>query len=102
VAGALRRLLSYRGETVGTLVVTIPVSARRSASATVLGNKSGVMPVPAPLTGDPLRRLDEIAEITRGRKAATPGASAALLSPMFRGLARLSMFEWFSAVRRPD
>jgi diacylglycerol O-acyltransferase / wax synthase len=95
VAGALHRLLRYRGETVGTLVVSVPVSARRSASATVLGNQSGVMPVPLPLTGDSLHRLDAIAEITRDRKASTPGASAVILGPAFRGLARLGVFEWF-------
>jgi diacylglycerol O-acyltransferase / wax synthase len=95
VAGAVRGLLAHRGESVDTLVVSVPVSARRSASATVLGNQSGVMPVPLPLAGDSVHRLDAIAGITRDRKASTPGASAAILGPAFRGLARLGVFEWF-------
>jgi diacylglycerol O-acyltransferase / wax synthase len=95
VAGALHTLLRFRGETVDTLVVTVPVSARRTAGATVLGNQVGVMPVTLPLIGDPLRRLEAIARITQNRKVAMPGTSAALLGPPFRALARLGMLELF-------
>jgi hypothetical protein len=100
VARALYTLLRRRGETVETLVVTVPVSARHTASATVLGNQVGVMPVPLPLVGDPLRRLEAIARITRDRKVAVPGSSAALLGPAFRLLARLGVLEWFITRQR--
>jgi WS/DGAT/MGAT family acyltransferase len=100
VARALYTLLRRRGETVETLVVTVPVSARHTASATVLGNQVGVMPVPLPLVGDPLRRLEAIARITRDRKVAVPGSSAALLGPAFRLLARLGVLDWFITRQR--
>lgn len=39
------RLLRRRGERVGTVVVTVPVSARGSAGAAQLGNAVGIMPL---------------------------------------------------------
>jgi hypothetical protein len=76
---------------VDRLVVSVPVSARRQASATRLGNQVGVIPVEVPTAGDPLHRLPAIARTTRARKAAQRGASAALVAPAFRILARLGL-----------
>jgi len=95
VAGAVRRLLASRGETLPALVVSVPVSARAFASAGHLGNEAGVMPVTLPTGGDLASRLDRTAAITRARKAPAPGASAVLLGTAFRLLAALGVFRWF-------
>lgn len=94
-AGALRSVLAARGEPVDELVFSIPVSARRNADATDLGNQVGVIPIAVPATGQPGPRLADIAAITRRRKTSRPGSSAALFGPVFRTLARLGIFDWF-------
>lgn len=95
VVGALHTLLAHRGEHVGTIVVSIPVSARRSATATSLGNHTGVIPVALPATGEPQFRLARVAAITRMRKTSTPGASAVIFDPVFRALAAVGGLNWF-------
>jgi len=94
-AGAVGRLLASRGETLPALVVSVPVSARTSASAGHLGNEAGVMPVALPTGGDLPGRLDRTAAITHARKAPVPGTSAVLLGAVFRLLAALGLFRWF-------
>lgn len=96
IAGALGAMLRHRGENVEQLVVSVPVSARREADATELGNQVGVMPVAVPVGGDPFERLAAIAEITRSSKTSTPGASAALLAPAFRILGRFGLLRWYT------
>jgi diacylglycerol O-acyltransferase / wax synthase len=95
VAGALRTVLTTRGEDVDRLVVSVPVSARRRAEITELGNRVGVIPVEIPTTGDPIRRLAAVARITRQRKTAAPGSSAALIGWAFRVLAKIGVYRWF-------
>jgi WS/DGAT/MGAT family acyltransferase len=96
IAGALGAVLRDRGENVEKLVVSVPVSARREADVTELGNQVGVIPVAVPVGGDPFERLTAIAEITRDRKTSTPGASATLLAPAFRTLGRLRLLRWYT------
>ena len=48
-----------------------------------------------PTTGEPTQRLAAVARITRQRKTAAPGSSAALLGPVFRALAKAGVFGWF-------
>ena len=95
VTGALRTVLARRGEDVDRLVVSVPVSSRRAASATELGNHVGVIPVLLPAAGEPAARLAAVAGITRRRRSAAPGSSAALIGPVFRGLAKVGAFGWF-------
>jgi diacylglycerol O-acyltransferase / wax synthase len=95
VTGALRAVLRHRGENVDRFVVSVPVAGRRQATAGHLGNQVGVMPVAVTVSGDPQQRLAAIAETTRERRPADPGASAALLGPVFRVLAGLGVFRWF-------
>ena len=95
VAGAVRAVLANRGETVDQLVISMPVSARRQASTTKLGNQVGVIPVMVPTIGEPIQRLAQVARITGQRKTASPGSSAALLGPVFRALAKAGIFGWF-------
>lgn len=91
-AGALRTLLAGRGEDLADVVFSLPVSARRNTAAADLGNQVGVIPVAVPAAGDPAERLAAIARITEGRKTNHPGASTALLGPVFRVLARVGVF----------
>jgi len=100
VTGALRTVLAERGEDVGRLVVSMPVSARRQASVEELGNQVGVIPVEVPTTGDPFDRLSGVAAITRSAKTVRPGASASLIGPAFRVLAGSGLFGWFIAHQR--
>jgi diacylglycerol O-acyltransferase len=97
VTGALHAVLRHRGESVDRFVISVPISARRGAAATRLGNWVGVMPVPVTATVDPHQRLRAIAHTTRDRRPASPTASAAVLGPMFRTLAWLRV----PMVRRP-
>lgn len=94
VAGSLRQLLAGRGETVDQFVVSVPISARRSATATDLGNRVGVMQVVVPAVGKPADRLARVAATTAERKTAGPGTSAAVVAPVFRGLSALGLFRW--------
>ena len=95
VAAALHTLLASRGESVDRFVVSVPVSARRHASATELGNQTGVVPIEVPATGAVTGRIEAIAATTSAAKATPSAASTAVLGPMFRLLARLGIFRWF-------
>jgi WS/DGAT/MGAT family acyltransferase len=94
VTGALRTLLAARGEDIDRLVVSVPVSARRHADATELGNQVGVVPVMVPTTGEPTGRLASVVRSTRGRRTSAPGASASLIGPVFRLLAKAGVYGW--------
>jgi diacylglycerol O-acyltransferase len=94
VSGALNTLLAARGESVPTLVVSVPVSARTRASTEALGNQTGVMPVRVPMIQPVGARLVEVARVTAVQRTATRGASAALVTPAFRLLAALGLFRW--------
>lgn len=95
VAAALHRLLAVRGERVEEFVVSVPFSARRRTTADDLGNRSGAVPLRVAGTGGPRDRLTSLAATTRAAKRAPPGASTALLGPLFRLLAALGLHRWF-------
>lgn len=95
IAGALHSLLATRGERVDDFVISVPFSARRHAGARDLGNQSGVIPLHVPGAGDAGQRLRSVAETTRAAKRAQPGASVALLGPLFRLLAAAGLYRWF-------
>lgn len=100
VVGALHTLLCRRGETVDRIVVSIPVSSRKTTAPGRLGNQVGVIPVSLPVIADSLARLRAIAGITRRRKTSSPGSSIALMAPAFRLLARVGLFRWFISRQR--
>ncbi len=91
VGAAVRALLASRGEQFDLLMVSVPVSARQTATGGQLGNQVGVMPVPIPVSGDLATRVTQVAAITRRRKVAVPGSSAALVGPAFRVLAAIGL-----------
>ena len=87
IAGALRALLASRGEQLDLVTASVPVSSRQAAIGGQLGNQVGTMPVALPVGGDLAARVRRIATITRARKTAARGTSAAVLGPPFRLLA---------------
>ena len=95
IATALHGLLLIRGEETDQFVISVPFSARREASVSDLGNQSGVVPLSVSGVGDPVRRLESLAERTRAARQAPPGASTALLSPFFRLLAATGLYRRF-------
>jgi WS/DGAT/MGAT family acyltransferase len=95
VAAALHRLLASRGELVDEFVISVPFSARRRTTADDLGNRSGVVLLRVAGTGGPAERLTALAATTRAAKRAPPGASTALLGPLFRLLAAFGLHRWF-------
>ncbi|MCW0212130.1 MAG: WS/DGAT domain-containing protein [Pseudonocardia sp.] len=94
VGGALGTLLRRRGESVGHVVASVPISARRQADAARPGNAVGVLPVPLPTSGPAVDRLTEVARRTAGRRATPPAASAPLLDAVFRLLAASGALPW--------
>lgn len=90
VTGALGTVLTGRGDHVNELVVSIPVSTRRSTTASHLGNSTGVMPVALPTGDDRWSRLTRIAAITRSHKKSVTSAT-----PIFRALKLLGTADWF-------
>lgn len=96
VGGALHRVLLARGEHVEELVVTVPVSGRRTDSASDLGNMVSPMLVRVPTTGDPGHRLKTVAAAVRAQKGAATGPPPiALLGWLFRPLARAGGYRWY-------
>jgi diacylglycerol O-acyltransferase len=95
VAGALQALLASRGEELDLVTASVPVSARQAATGGQLGNQVGVMPVALPTGGDLAARVAQIAAITRERKTAVRGTSAAVLGLPFRLLAPTGVLRWF-------
>lgn len=95
IVGALAALLRARGEDPAELVVSVPVSARASASAGELGNRTGVAPMRLPTLADPHERLRRVVAISRRRRAAPAGASAAPMGVVFRALGHLGVFQAF-------
>ena len=101
VGGALGGAVRHRGEQATTVVISVPVSGRAETTVNRLGNQVGVMPVEVPAVGDPIHRLAAVAANTRTRvDAVGRGASAALLTPMIRVLARLRVLDWFISHQR--
>ena len=95
IAGALRALLASRGEELDLVTASVPVSARQAATGGQLGNQVGTMPVAFPARGDLAARVTRIAAITRERKTAARGTSAAVLGLPFRLLAPTGLLRWY-------
>ena len=94
VVGALAGLLAARGEHPRRLVVSVPVTARRTGDRRA-GNDNGVLPVAVPVGLDRAARVRHVAAATARRKDRPRGRSAAPLGAAFRRLAALGWFRWF-------
>ncbi len=95
VAAAFGDLLASRDESIDAVVASVQVSGRRATTADELGNTVDAIPVRLSVAGDPRRRLESTSVAMRDALQTPRGASAALLGPAFRLLARLRLFNWF-------
>ncbi len=96
VAGALHQVLVTRGEPLGTLLMTVPVSGRRPDGEPALGNMVSPMLVSVPATGGVPDRLRQVtAQVRAHKQAATGPPPIALLGWLFRPLAALGGFRWY-------
>ena len=95
VTGALFKVLAARGEHPERLVVSVPVSGRRSTTTDRLGNDTGVRPIAVPAIADDHARLAKIITMTRSNAALERASSAVPLGLAFRGLSRLGLFNLF-------
>lgn len=96
IAEGFAGLAATRGERLEHVVISVPVSARRSTDPGSLGNQVGVLPLSIPAGGERAQRLRAIAELTARAKRLPPAASSAILGPGFRWLARVGLFRWFT------
>jgi diacylglycerol O-acyltransferase len=95
VAGALRRILQARGESVDTFVVAVPVSGRRPDDGGT-GNMVSPLLVSVPATGSVAERLQHVAAQVREHKAdATGPPPIAVLGWLFRPMAALGGFRFY-------
>jgi WS/DGAT/MGAT family acyltransferase len=95
VTGALLTVLGARREHPARLVVSVPVSGRRSTTADRLGNDTGVRPIAVPTLIDHNARLAEIISLTRTQRPIARASSAGPLGLAFRALSRLGLFRPF-------
>jgi diacylglycerol O-acyltransferase / wax synthase len=98
VTGTLAAVLQRRGESPPDLVVSIPVSTRRAATAEELGNHTGVLPLRIPVIESRDDRLRHIAGLTRQWRASPRHGSSRSTIPLaagFRLLGALGLFQWF-------
>jgi WS/DGAT/MGAT family acyltransferase len=95
VTGALFKVLAARGEHPAQLVVSVPVSGRRSTTSARLGNDTGVRPIAVPALDDDAARLASIITMTRSHATLQRASSAGPLGLAFRALSRLGMFRLF-------
>lgn len=95
-AGALAGILAQRGEHPERLVVSVPISARRTTTADDLGNAIGAITVDVPTAGGPRERLPAVKEQTAaGRESGQRGSSSRLIAGMAALLGTLGMAQWF-------
>ena len=95
VTGAMAEVLRRRGEQPGELVVSVPISARRTATAGHLGNQTGVVPLVIPTLSDQDARLGRIMAESNARRGPSRGASAGPMGLVFRALGALGIFQVF-------
>jgi diacylglycerol O-acyltransferase / wax synthase len=95
VSGAFARVAGARGKPPGEVVVSVPISARRGATATDLGNDTGVRPIAVPAIVDDRARLGAVVELTRAAREVPRASSGLPLGVAFRALAKLGLFRAF-------
>ena len=96
VTGALAVVLRRRGEEPSELVVSVPISARRAATADQLGNQTGVIPLAIPTLADQDERLRRITAMSHSRSGIPRGTSAGPIGLVFRAMGTLASFRFSS------
>ena len=100
VAAALSDLLASRDETVDPIALGVPVSPRRSTTVDRLGNQVAPILVPAPTTGDPPYRLEQIADAVRTGRAAAGQPPPAGIATVMWWASRLGLLRRYMAAQR--
>jgi diacylglycerol O-acyltransferase / wax synthase len=77
VTGAVLDILHARGEAPRRIVVSVPVSGRRTAGSSALGNDIGVLPLSVSAIVDDTTRLAEIVTATTTARRTAVRASSA-------------------------
>ena len=95
IVGALSALLRRRDEAPDALVISVPISGRRTTTPDRLGNVTGVVPLTLPTTPDPRERLARTAAISRVRRSGRRASSAGPMGLAFRALGRAGLFQPF-------
>jgi diacylglycerol O-acyltransferase / wax synthase len=96
VAAALHQLLLGSGESVDPIVVTVPVSGRRSGGGSGVGNLVSPMLIPVPTSGAVAERLAQVEAAVRAHKTAATGPPPiAVVGGLFRFLARLGGYRFY-------
>ena len=95
VTGAMAGVLHRRGERPSELVVSVPISMRRTATVDRLGNETGVVPLAIPTLADQDARLERITALSSARRGAPRGTSAGPMGLVFRALGALHLFQVF-------
>ena len=98
ISGALHTCVERRGEQVDAIVVGVPVAMRRTATARELGNRLGEIRAAIPTFGDPVQRLEHVAQVMRDRKETAVGLSMA--SAVVRAIAALGIYDWYMRRQR--
>ena len=89
-------MLRGRGESIGTVRITVLVTARREVTADRLGNAAAPLVVEVPTGGDPEERLRRIAGRIRAARGSATGTSLiGLLGLLFRLLAVAGIYRWY-------
>jgi WS/DGAT/MGAT family acyltransferase len=100
VSGALRRLLEQRGESLGAVMMAVPVGTPRPAGEAG-GNAVSPLVLAVPSYGPREQRLTRIAaEIRRRRSSAAGPAPITVLGGWFRLLAALGGYRWYMTHQR--
>ena len=96
VAAALHEVLLKRGESVDPIVITVPVSGRRSGGGSEVGNLVSPMLVDVRTSGGIDHRLGQVEATVRAHKeSATGPPPIAILGVPFRLLARLGGYRFY-------
>ena len=95
ISGALFAAAGARGDHLGELVVSVPVTGRPEAPGDRLGNNTGVRPIAIPNIADDWSRLTTIVQLTHRVAERSRATSAAPLGAAFRLLGRMGLFNAF-------
>jgi diacylglycerol O-acyltransferase len=101
IGGALHTMLEQHGEQVSTVLVGIPIAERHTTTAATLGNRVREVRAPIPGVGEPLERLERVADIMRIRKRSPMGPSISLVaSALVRAAIALQVYDWYMRRQR--
>jgi WS/DGAT/MGAT family acyltransferase len=96
VAATLHQILLAKGEPVDPIVITVPVSGRRTGSGPAVGNLVSPMLASVPTNGDVGVRLTQVEAVVQAHRAAATGPPPiAVLGGLFRLLARLGGYRFY-------